>query len=69
MRESMSLRRRLLACLIAPVVALLARGVAIANVLLGVAHAGASVWAVGYYFTGTGAQSGLQRTLVERYNC
>jgi hypothetical protein len=40
---------------------------AIANVLLGVAHAGASVWAVGYYFSGT--DYGVQRTLIERYNC
>src|SRR6266545_1445353 len=42
---------------------------AIANVLLGIAHAGTSVWAVGYYFTGTGTDSGVQRTLIERYTC
>ena len=39
---------------------------AIANVLLGVAHAGTSVWAVGYYFTGTGTGTGVQRILIER---
>ena len=42
---------------------------AIANVLLGVAHAGSSMWAVGYYYTGTGADAGVQRTLIERYIC
>jgi hypothetical protein len=42
---------------------------AIANVLLGVAHAGTSMWAVGYYFTGTGTEAGVQRTLIERYTC
>jgi len=44
---------------------------AIANVLQGVAHAGTSVWAVGYYYTGTGTgtDSGVQRTLIERYTC
>jgi hypothetical protein len=41
----------------------------IANVLRGVAHAGTTVWAVGFYYTGTGTDSGVQRTLVERYNC
>jgi len=42
---------------------------AIANVLLGVAHAGSTMWAVGYYYTGTGTEAGVQRTLVERYTC
>jgi hypothetical protein len=42
---------------------------AIANVLRGVAHAGTSVWAVGFYYTGTGTDSGVQRTLMERYTC
>ena len=42
---------------------------AIANVLLGVAHAGSAMWAVGYYFTGTGTEAGVQRTLIERYTC
>jgi hypothetical protein len=42
---------------------------AIANVLLGVAHAGTSVWAVGYYFTGTGTDAGVQQALIERYTC
>jgi hypothetical protein len=42
---------------------------AIANVLLGVAHADTSMWAVGYYFTGTGTEAGVQRTLIERYTC
>jgi hypothetical protein len=44
---------------------------AIANVLLGVAHAGGTVWAVGYYYngTGSGSDSGVQRTLIERYTC
>jgi hypothetical protein len=42
---------------------------AIANVLLGVAHAGTSMWAVGYYYTGTGTDAGVQRTLIERYTC
>ncbi len=42
---------------------------AIANVLLGVAHASTSVWAVGYYYTGTGTAAGVTRTLIERYTC
>jgi hypothetical protein len=42
---------------------------AIANVLLGVAHAGSVMWAVGYYCTGTGTEAGVQRTLIERYTC
>jgi hypothetical protein len=42
---------------------------AIANVLQGVAYAGTSVWAVGYYYTGTGTEAGTQRTLIERYTC
>ena len=42
---------------------------AIANVLLGVAHAGTSMWAVGYYYSGTGTDAGVQRTLIERYTC
>jgi hypothetical protein len=42
---------------------------AVANVLLGVAHAGSSMWAVGYYFSGTGGEAGVQRTLIERYTC
>jgi hypothetical protein len=42
---------------------------AIANVLLGVAHAGTSMWTVGYYYTGTGTDAGVQRTLIERYTC
>ncbi len=42
---------------------------AIANVLLGVAHAGSTMWAVGFYYTGTGTDAGVQRTLVERYTC
>jgi len=42
---------------------------AIANVLREVAHAGTSVWAVGFYYTGTGTDSGVQRTLIERYTC
>jgi hypothetical protein len=41
----------------------------VANVLLGIAHAGSSMWAVGYYFTGTGTEAGVQRTLVQRYTC
>ena len=42
---------------------------AIANDLLGVARAGTSMWAVGFYYTGTGTDAGVQRTLVERYTC
>jgi hypothetical protein len=42
---------------------------AIANVLRRLAHAGAAVWAVGFYYTGTGADSRVQRTLIERYTC
>jgi hypothetical protein len=42
---------------------------AIANVLLGVAHAGTSMWAVGFYYSGTGTDAGVQRTLIERYTC
>ncbi|MGH3712406.1 MAG: hypothetical protein ACRDT4_02940 [Micromonosporaceae bacterium] len=38
---------------------------AIANVLYGVAHAGTSMWAVGYYAT----DDGVQRTLIERHTC
>jgi hypothetical protein len=45
------------------------RFLAIANVLLGVAHNGTSMWAVGYYFTATGTEAGVQRTLIERYTC
>jgi hypothetical protein len=41
------------------------------GVLLGVAHAGSTMWAVGYYYagTGTGTEAGVQRTLIERYTC
>jgi hypothetical protein len=44
---------------------------AIANVLRGVAHAGSSMWAVGFYYTGTspGTDAGVQRTLIERFTC
>jgi hypothetical protein len=44
---------------------------AIANVLLAVAHTGGTTWAVGYYYNGTnsGTDSGVQRTLIERYTC
>jgi hypothetical protein len=42
---------------------------AIANVLQGVAHAGTTMWAVGYYYTGTGTDAGVQRTLIEHYTC
>jgi hypothetical protein len=42
---------------------------AVANVLQGVAHASTSVWAVGYYYTGTGTDAGVQRTLIEHYTC
>jgi hypothetical protein len=41
----------------------------IGNVLYGVAHAGTSVWAGGYYSTGTGGDHGVRRTLIERYTC
>jgi hypothetical protein len=44
---------------------------AIANVLLAVDHADGTAWAVGYYDNGTGSgtDSGVQRTLIERYTC
>jgi hypothetical protein len=44
---------------------------AIANVLTAVAHAGGTAWTVGYYYTGTrnDTDSGVQRTLIERYTC
>src|SRR6266536_3301682 len=38
---------------------------AIANVLLAVANAGGTAWAVGFYYTGTGTDAGVQRTLIE----
>jgi hypothetical protein len=38
---------------------------AIANVLLAVAHTDGTAWAVGFYYDG----SGVQRTLIERYSC
>jgi hypothetical protein len=36
-----------------------------------VGHADASVWAVGFYDTGTspGTDAGVRRTLIERYTC
>lgn len=44
---------------------------ALANVLLAVAHTEGTTWAVGYYYNGTGSgtDSGVQRTLIERYTC
>jgi hypothetical protein len=41
------------------------------NVLLGVAQADGTAWAVGYYYDGTGSGTdyGVQRTLIERYTC
>jgi hypothetical protein len=44
---------------------------AIANVLLAVAHTDGTAWAVGYYYNGTDSStdSGVQRTLIERYTC
>ena len=42
---------------------------AIADDLLGVAHTGSSMWAVGFYYTGSDGEAGTQRTLIERYTC
>ena len=43
----------------------------IGNVLVGIAHAGGTAWAVGYYYDGTGSGTdyGVRRTLIERYTC
>jgi hypothetical protein len=39
------------------------------NVLLAVDHDNSTTWAVGYYNNGTDSDTGVQRTLIERYTC